>query len=217
MQLTMQVIALSILALGAAIAAIYSSYHAKGQLAFRILKPSTTVLLIVIVAVSARGSGLRYSGLIGAGLLFSLAGDTLLMLPPRFFASGLLSFLMTHVLYFLAFTSISGIALAHLGTPLLGIAGVVLATLVLPGVEPSLRLPVVLYTMVISLMAAQAIGAAIVQGTDALQIAAAGALFFYVSDATLAIDRFRSRFSAAHAIVLSSYWLGQWMIAISVS
>ncbi len=217
MNLTPPVVGLSLAALCTAVGAIASGYHPKGRLAFNILKPSTTVLIFAIVAASVRGSEIRYDGLIAVALLFSLAGDILLMLPPRYFAPGILCFSITHVLYFLAFISVSGIALLHLGTPLLGITAIALAALIWPGVEHSLRIPILLYTLLITIMAIQAVGSAIVLGSVALLIAAVGALSFYASDAMLAIDRFRSPFVAARAAVLSSYWLGQWLIAFSVA
>lgn len=211
------VIGLSIATLACGTGAILSAYHPKGRPVFVILKPFTTVLIIAIVAASMGGSGLRYQGLIAVGLLFSLAGDILLMLPPRYFAPGILCFAITHVSYFFAFVSVSGIALVHLGFPLFCAIAVGLAILIWPGVDRSLRLPVSLYTLLITLMAAQAVGSAAAAVSIAPLIAAAGALCFFASDATLAIDRFRMPFSAAHAVVLSMYWLGQWLIAISAA
>ena len=60
-------------------------------------KPGTLISLIIW---SLQISGWR-GGMIwfGFALVFSLAGDILLMLPPRYFLSGLAAFLTAHVLY----------------------------------------------------------------------------------------------------------------------
>ena len=52
-------------------------------------------------------------------------------------------------------------------------------------------------------------------GTSAM-LAALGALFFAASDSALALNRFRAPFPAAQAVVLPTYYLGQWLIALSV-
>ena len=208
MNLDLPTMGLSLAVLGSAVGAIFASYHSKGRLAFHTLKPLTTLLILIMVVSSLAGSRSEYAGLVAVALLFSLAGDVFLMLPPQHFARGISSFSVAQVLYFLAFASVSGIALVHPLAPLLGVIAVALAALIWRGVRPSLRIPVLLYTMLITGMATQATGAAIAQRTTGNTIAAAGALLFFVSDAVLAIDRFRSPFMAARAAVLSSYWLG---------
>jgi len=206
---------LSFAVLGTGAAAIVASYHSKGRLAFVALKPLTTLLILIMVLASAAGPRDTYTVLIVAGLLFSWVGDIVLMLPARCFTYGILSFSVTHVLYLSAFTLLSGVALVHLLTPLFGLVAAALAALVWRGVSPSFRIPVVLYVALITVMLAQAAGAALGQAASATTLAATGAALFFVSDAALAIDRFRSRFVAAKAIVLSTYWLGQWLIALS--
>jgi uncharacterized membrane protein YhhN len=46
-------------------------------------------------------------------------------------------------------------------------------------------------------------------------LAGAGAALFVASDALLAWDRFRAPFHASRAAVLSTYFLAQWLIALS--
>ncbi|MCA9960310.1 MAG: hypothetical protein KC443_14815, partial [Anaerolineales bacterium] len=43
-----------------------------------------------------------------------------------------------------------------------------------------------------------------------------GASFFVVSDSVLSFNLFRQKFSAARIIVLTTYWVAQWFIAMSV-
>ncbi len=44
-----------------------------------------------------------------------------------------------------------------------------------------------------------------------------GACAFVFSDSLIGIDRFVSPFAAAEYLIILSYWLGQWLIAASVS
>jgi uncharacterized membrane protein YhhN len=208
---------LTLAALVCAVGAILAAYRPRGRLAFYALKPLTTVLILCIVVMSASGAEDTYAVLIAVGLLFSLAGDVLLMLPPRYFEAGIGCFSVTHVLYFLAFTSSAGVVVANPATLVLGTLAVLLAASIWRGVKPGLRIPVLVYTFLITAMASQAVGAAREVRSASALIAGAGAILFFVSDAVLATDHFRSPFVAARAIVLSAYWLGQWLIAASTA
>ena len=215
MSLDLFSIALSLAILASAVGAILARYYSKGPLTFNVLKPLTTSLILIMALSSLAGSRTQYQILIAVGLLFSLAGDIFLMLPPQHFVRGVLSFSATHVLYFLAFAAVSGIALIHPLTPVLVLIAVALAALIWRGVKPSFRIPVLLYTALITGTATQAAGAAFALRTTSITTAAAGALLFFISDAMLATDRFRLSFSSARAVVLSFYWLGQFLIAVS--
>jgi uncharacterized membrane protein YhhN len=99
--------------------------------------------------------------------------------------------------------------------PLL-IYGLVMGVLLLPAVKPKLRLPVALYLLIILIMAWRAVERWAQMGDANSTFALAGALFFVVSDSVLALDRFRRPFPSARAIVLSTYFLAQWLIALSI-
>src|SRR5690606_6397490 len=68
-----------------------------------VFKPLTTVLILAIALLADNPISSTYRALIVAGLVASLAGDVFLMLPDRF-TPGLLSFLIAHIFYILAFT-----------------------------------------------------------------------------------------------------------------
>lgn len=65
-------------------------------------------------------------------------------------------------------------------------------------------------------MAAQAIARWQRHPGPGTRMAAIGGVLFVVSDALLAVDRFRSPISAAPVWVLGTYWAAQWGIAQSV-
>jgi uncharacterized membrane protein YhhN len=88
--------------------------------------------------------------------------------------------------------------------------------LVAGGLPVELRVPVAVYVLVISLMAAQAIGrAAAMQGEANKRAAwgvALGALLFMLSDSLLAINRFVTPLPLAELWVLVSYYAAQFLI-----
>jgi uncharacterized membrane protein YhhN len=177
-------------------------------------KPLTTTLLIVLAAV-APAADPQYQRLVVIGLLLSLAGDVFLMLPGDRFIAGLLSFLLAHIAYILAFTRGT-----HLGEkPLLLLPYLVLAACVLAFLWPGLgrlRLPVIVYVAALVTMAWQASVRAAVLPSPATIAAAAGAFLFVVSDGVLAINRFRVTFRAAQIVIMSTYVAAQTLIALSV-
>ena len=179
-------------------------------------KPLAT-LLILALALFLPPARPDYQWAIAAGLLLSTAGDVFLMLPRDRFVAGLASFLLAHLCYLRAFSiEVPFGAGLLLWLPFFAAGGMVVA-LVWPGLKPALRGPVVVYVIVIAAMAGQATGRWYVSGSMVALAAAVGAGLFVVSDAVLAIDRFRWPFRAARAVTLATYWAAQLLIAISVS
>ncbi|MCC6928994.1 MAG: lysoplasmalogenase [Gemmatimonadaceae bacterium] len=179
-----------------------------------LFKPLATILVIALAFPAARDGGDRYAQLVAMGLLFSLAGDVFLMLPRDRFIAGLVSFLVAHLCYIGAFTRDGGFS-RQLTTalPLVAI-GAVLLSLLWPFLGP-LRLPVLVYMLVILTMAWQALERSRLDAHDGAWWAAVGAVLFVASDAALALVRFRADFTGSRAFVLGTYYLAQWMIATS--
>jgi uncharacterized membrane protein YhhN len=182
-------------------------------------KPLAILSVIIFAAFAAPRPTPRYRTLIVTALLWSLAGDVLLMLPGNLFAPGLGCFLVAHLCYIAAFAAHGSGRKAGLAALILFalIAGVMLS-IVWPGLG-ALRIPVLLYIGVIATMAWQAWGRWLqVRSSGALR-AAIGALFFLVSDGTLALNRFGVPTGSAASVtivILSTYLAAQWLIASSV-
>ncbi len=146
------------------------------------------------------------------GLCFSLAGDVFLMWPQQGFLPGLVSFLLAHLAYLLAFTRTARFA----ATPWVFAAYGALAVLILsqlwPGVPGALRIPVVAYVLALASMAAQA---AVVwrAKADRGSVLAWGGLLFMSSDALLATNKFGAGLPMASLWILTTYWAAQWCIA----
>ena len=181
-----------------------------------VAKPGVMIALFLWLWTSSGLSGaLLWFGL---GILFSLAGDVLLMLSPdRLFLAGLVAFLFAHVAYIIGFNtplpefSAWGIFLAVI----IGINGVrvlrrILAPLATQG-PTGLRIPIVVYGITISTM----LLSAMMKLTDvsweagAALLVALGAFLFYASDIILAWMKFVSPIRHGRIYNIITYQLGQ--------
>lgn len=203
-----------LLPLVTAVLAIGGEYQPKRTLVY-IFKPLTTLIIIWMALTGPVATSPLYKWLIVVGLIFCLGGDIFLMLPTKYFIVGLVSFLIGHFLYIAAFVSDGGFHLALGWIIPLVVYGVIYYRILAPGLG-KLQGPVIVYILAILTMAWQAWGRwSAVPGPAAL-LAAIGAGLFVISDSFLAYDRFRHKFKAARIIVLSTYWVAQWLIAYSV-
>jgi uncharacterized membrane protein YhhN len=75
---------------------------------------------------------------------------------------------------------------------------------------------VVVYGAILSIMAWVAALRAVDLESRGSAYACYGALWFVVSDSALAYDKFAHPFAGSQAVVLSTYYLAQWLIGLSV-
>lgn len=178
-------------------------------------KPLTTAILLLLAAFSISAHGPRYQAAIVVGLGCSLVGDVLLMLPQDRFVPGLAAFLLAHLAYLAAFTYGLPIgAFPILLVPLLAVL-IPLVGLLWSGLG-QYRVPVLIYTTAILLMAWQAWARRWALPGAGTTLAALGATLFIASDAALAFNRFRHPFRSAQVLVMTTYVAAQAMIALSV-
>ena len=180
-----------------------------------IFKPLTTVLILALALLLPDAVSPLYRALIAAGILFSLGGDIFLMLPRDAFVWGLASFLVAHLFYIAAYISRAGMQLNWLLLAPFVLYVAVLLYLLLPHTG-AVRVPVILYAVVLMAMGWQA--AALwwaVRDTAAL-LAMAGALLFIASDSILALDRFRAPIPQRDLLIMSTYYGALLLIAWSV-
>lgn len=177
--------------------------------------PFTTILLLAATA-SARGVPASYKISIVAGLAFSAAGDAFLLPVRDHFVAGLASFLVAQLCYIRAFTCDSRLGARPGPFVAWGAWGLVLVLWLWPGVAGRLRLPVVLYALALTLMAAQAASRALSLRDLAATLAALGAGCFVASDSALAYQRFCHHVQFGHLIVLGTYFVAQAGIVLSV-
>ncbi len=202
------------------LAAVSGALHIRAEYASArrqvyVLKPLTTSLILLMALQLQPALSAPYKALIAGGLLFSLAGDVFLMLPADRFVAGLASFLLAHLFYIAAFLARGGFHADGMALALYTLAGATMLVALWPHLG-KLRGPVLVYMAVILAMGWQALGQWRAAPSASTLSAAAGAALFVVSDATLALDRFRGRFPAARLVVLGTYYFAQTLIALSV-
>jgi len=186
-------------------------------------KPGVMLVLLVWLWQASGFSGsLIWFGL---GLVFSMAGDIFLMLPRERFIAGLVAFLLAHVAYVVGFNqtptafNLAGFVLAVLVTLVfLRVYRRIAAGLDASG-QPALKTPVLIYSLVISVMLLSAL---LTLATDTWQAGAAilvsaGALLFFLSDTLLAWNKFVTPIKWGRLAVIITYHLGQILITVGAA
>ena len=204
---------LSLLVLSSALLAIRAEYKGTRRQVY-VFKPLTVVLVLLIALQTKHTTATHYKQLIIAGLICSLAGDVLLMLPRERFVAGLVCFLLAHLCYIAAFTSDGARTPSVWGAAVLVLYGALMLRVLWPHLG-ELKAPVSVYVAAILLMAWQALNRWTATGDAGSALALAGALLFVASDSTLAWNRFRDEFKSAQVVVLGTYFAAQWLIALS--
>lgn len=189
-----------------------SGYYQQNKLWVYLFKPLTTVLILIIAGLANTGESSTYQFLIIAALVFCLIGDVFLMLEDKFL-QGLGSFFVAHLLFAAAFYSPDNSTTPWLAALLAG-AGFSIYRYLIPFLG-KIKFPVLAYFVVIILMTWCAWERHITQGSTATLLVAIATVIFMASDLTIALDKFRKEFKSAQAIILSTYFMAIWMIAIS--
>lgn len=184
---------------------------------FYIIKPMLAPALLLFLFCSK--AALQGRALIATGLLFSWAGDVLLMLESKgalFFVMGLVCFLVTHICYIAYFTRIKSAQPSLIKRqPWLAVLvagyGAALVVLLWPGLK-EMKLPVALYATIICSMAISSLHIFYKVNKPANALFVAGALFFAASDSLLAVNKFYQPVASAGAWVIATYCAAQFFI-----
>lgn len=188
-----------------------------------IAKPGVMIVLFIGLFTSTGLSG----SLIwfGIGILLSLAGDVFLMISlDRLFLAGLVVFLLAHIAYVIGF---------NLPLPALTAWGVILAILIgfggarvirrilseaMAKGQSRMRIPIVVYSLVISLMLLSATMklADLTWDAGASLLVSLGAFLFYLSDIILAWNKFVAPMQYGRIYNIAAYHLGQIVLIAGV-
>jgi uncharacterized membrane protein YhhN len=185
-----------------------------------IVKPMLMIFLGAYYFFAVRVEHRSY--IILGAILFSFLGDSFLLyesLNGLYFILGLLSFLVAHVFYILAFRQnrfdvdgdqLQTVQKARMAFPVI-LAATGLVVVLYPRLG-DLRLPVIIYAGVLMFMVLNALFR--FQRTSLLSfwLVFSGAVFFMLSDSVLAINKFLEPVSGAGVIIMSLYLAGQFLI-----
>jgi len=183
-----------------------------------LLKALLMPVLILLWLLSTTPAKGKQQPFLIAGLLFSWAGDIILELPfsgDIWFVAGLGAFLLAHVMYIVVFTGTAGENII-LKKRLLWISPVVIygiiLFLILRNNLGEMRVPVLIYTIIILTMVASAISRFGKVNRYSYYLVLAGAILFTLSDSAIAINKFGHPFSYSSFLVMSTYIVAQFLI-----
>jgi uncharacterized membrane protein YhhN len=206
-----------------------------------IFKPLTTLSILILAGIqtTTNPDSHFYQLMIMAGLFFSLWGDIYLMLPRDRFIQGLISFLIAHIFYIIAFSiDVPQMVPVNYLIPFL-IYGFIMFRILSPDMG-KLRIPVMVYIAVIMTMVFMAMNRFFIIHDLYSIFAFCGAILFMISDTILAINKFlfqtkvskallfldtgpnkeiprvKSKFVLAQLLILTTYYSAQVFIALSV-
>lgn len=212
--LTLAILGVAVLLLAGLLVATYREHTLAGILT----KTPLSVLFVVLAALQPHPYPTFHLVML-VGFVLCVGGDFFLALdPPWAFRAGLVSFLLGHVAYIVAFFTLTFPGMWTLP----GLAG---ATVLSGGVFLWLRphlgkmlVPVLAYVIVITVMVIMAWTVLLDPGyTLGFRVMIfVGALLFYFSDITVARNRFVTEQFANRAVGLPMYYAGQFTLALAL-
>ncbi|MCB1179444.1 MAG: lysoplasmalogenase [Leptospiraceae bacterium] len=171
----------------------------------------TPILFLIYTYYKKIGINSIIRKLIFFGLIFSLLGDSFLAFEG-YFVPGLGSFLIAQILYSIGFSKQGKLHILRL-IPFLVLGGLLYLYL-LPSLPNGLIIPVSIYVLALVTMAWRASSRSI--PTSKLNMSMAGASIFLVSDALIALTKFKS-FPIMYPsfFIMVTYYLAQYLLVNS--
>jgi len=152
-------------------------------------------------------------------LMFSWIGDVVLLFAnfnPLYFILGLISFLLAHIIYIIAFKKITNGYHPQKKMPivifLLLLAYLIFMWIILMPTLGALKIPVIIYSIVITCMLATAIYVDTIINSVASKWLIIGAISFVISDSLLAFNKFHTPFAFASIAIMSTYLFAQYAL-----
>ncbi len=193
-----------------------------------VTKPLLMVLLFAYGALLVGKQRGPVHKLILTSLAFSWSGDVNLMMPSvpgyrgyeeQFFLLGLVSFLVAHILYILAFrketVSVYGENFLkkkpYTALPILVALGGLLAV-VFPHVKADMQIPVIVYASIITIMTIFALNRYGKVTNNSFWMVFGGAVLFMISDSMIAINKFYLPFEWSRVAIMLTYISAQYLI-----
>jgi len=187
-------------------------------------KPILLLSLLFLFRTSTQKSVYTiFSSLITGALVFSAAGDILMMftdVSDNFFLAGLVTFLIAHFFYTAAFTYDifqKRVKEQHWGQLAFSTLMVVYSAefYILNRFSfGDMWLPVMIYCIAISVMGISAIMRGRYHNPSAYYRIVAGALLFIAADSFIALEKFVMHFDFSGVVILGTYFTAQYLISM---
>ncbi len=195
-------------------------YFESKEMPKGILPVKTVISLLFVTAALLQPRPVpAYFAWLLTGLIFCLGGDVFLALPQkRMFLLGLVSFLIGHVFYVIAFFYVAPPS----PSVLWGCLPVTIASLgIFLRLKPYLgqmMFPVLVYVVIITIMVCGAFSLLLRPelAMAGRMLALFGAICFYISDIFVARDRFVKKEPINRILGLPLYFGGQFLLALSI-
>jgi len=194
-----------------ALCAILSDSYGQ-EYFFIVFKPLTTILILLFAVVYANKKNSYYRWVVLA-LCFCLLGDVLLLVES-YFIGGLVAFLIAHLCFACSFISLDGFKKYLVPLIFLLVFGVTYYSILYDSLK-GLKIPVLVYFVIIILMSWQGISLRIWKDHRSFTMIAIAVVLFLISDSVLAWSKFKSSFQLSGVLVLATYWSSIFLIAVS--
>ena len=193
--------------------------YLKNDILVYVAKPLIVITLIFYFLSATKGIQSDLIIIIIRALTFSWLGDVVLMFDSfnkNIFLIGLLAFLFAHLIYIRFFS------LVRMGEKIKLKPGLILLVVVyysgliylLFNDLHEMKIPVLVYGIVISVMFLLALHMLFIKNKKAGQLMMLGALLFIVSDSILAINKFYESFEHAGIAIMLTYGVAQLLITL---
>ncbi|MFH6944914.1 lysoplasmalogenase [Flavobacterium sp. FlaQc-50] len=157
-------------------------------------------------------------------LLFSWIGDVILLfadIAEIYFILGLVSFLLSHLVYCVLFNKQTKTqnkkkrTLFLIGSLVIACYLIGMLTVLLPSLG-ELKIPVIVYASAISFMLLLAFNGFLIWKKPGNQYVFIGALMFVISDSILAINKFYAPIEKSSFFIMLTYLVAQYLIVIGI-
>lgn len=183
-----------------------------------IVKALIIPVLIIILYINSGKELSRLHMMMFAGLIFSWAGDITLEFASdngNMFILGLIFFLLAHIMYLSVFMTTPGknsifSKRKYLLIPVLIFGSGLVVSLYNDLGE--MKIPVILYAVVILLMLTGAINRIDKVNKRSYLLVLAGAILFVISDSSIAINKFSMPFKGSSIVIMTTYIIAQYLI-----
>jgi uncharacterized membrane protein YhhN len=196
------------------ILSVYFNYSFLQMLLKALIIPS----LIIFFLISRGKVHYKEDKWIITALIFSWIGDVLLQIKNGgylYFLLGLISFLLTHILYAIVFFETTGefifLKTKRLLLLVIIIYGALIIYTIMPGLG-KLQIPVTIYGIIITGMVVAALSRYGKVNETSYMLVFLGAVLFLISDSLIAMNKFKQSFPEASVLIMCTYLAGQFMI-----